>query len=93
MLLITFICLQLLDALTTVIFLRFGIREGNPLVRTALAAFARPEVGVIAPKLFAVALGIFAWQTGRIRLLWKMNLLFAACVVWNVVTIVTAACA
>jgi hypothetical protein len=91
--LLTFICLQCLDALTTVVFLRFGIHEGNPLVRMALAAFARPEAGVIAPKLFAMALGVFAWRTGRTRLLWRMNLLFAACVAWNVVAIVTTACA
>ncbi len=93
MLLTVFIALQLLDALTTVVFLHFGIREGNPLVRMALAAFASPVVGVLGPKLCAVLLGVFSWRTGRMRLLWKMNFLFAACVAWNVVAIVTTACA
>jgi hypothetical protein len=92
-LLFVFVCLQAMDALTTIVFLRFGVHEANPLVRMALAAFTRPELGVIAPKLFAVGLGVFAWRTGRTRLLWTMNILFAACVAWNVMAIVTTACA
>ncbi len=93
MLLFTFICLQLMDALTTLVFLRFGVHEANPLVRMALAAVAWPELGVLAPKLFAIALGLFAWHTERKRLLRWMNVLFAACVAWNVVAIVTTVCA
>ena len=93
MLLLIFVCLQIMDALTTIVFLRFGVQEANPVVRMAIASFAWPEFGVVGPKLFAIGLGVFAWRTGRLRLLRVMNVLFAACVLWNVVAVVTTACA
>jgi Domain of unknown function (DUF5658) len=87
MLLIVFILLQVLDALTTVVFLRLGVAEGNPLIRRILAAAAGQTAALIAPKLFAVSLGIFAWRTGRKRLLLKMDVLFALAVAWNTLNI------
>jgi len=86
-LLFAFICLQMLDALTTLVFLRFGLSEGNPLIRLALGSSAQPAYALAAAKLLAVALGLFAWRSGRSALLRKMNLLFAACVTWNIVAI------
>ena len=83
-----FICLQALDALTTVVFLRHGVEEGNPLIRLALASAAHPALALALPKLFAVLLGIYAWRRGRSGLLWRMNILFAICVAWNVAAIV-----
>ena len=87
MLLAVFILLQVLDALTTVAFLRLGVAEGNPLIRRMLAAAGGQTAALIAPKLFAVALGIFAWRTGRKRLLLKMDVLFALAVAWNTLII------
>ena len=91
MLLVTFILLQAMDALTTVAFLHLGVVEGNPLIRLALARSAGYPPGsmlaLAVPKLFAVVLGIFAWRSGRKRLLLKMDILFGLCVAWNVMAI------
>src|SRR5882757_5695701 len=79
-LILAFVFLQLMDAVTTMVFLRFGVAEGNPLIRMALGSFGQPEHALVAAKLFAVALGIFAWRSRRTRLLRMMNVMFAACV-------------
>jgi hypothetical protein len=86
-----FICLQILDAITTFVFLQYGIREGNPLIRLSLAGTAHPLLGLALPKLFAVLLGVYAWRRGRRVLLWRMNALFAACVAWNTLVVIAAA--
>ncbi len=88
--LLAFVCLQLMDGLTTVVFLRSGVEEGNPLIRVALAAFGQSAWALVAPKALAILLGVYAWRSGRMGLLRKMNLLFAACVVWNVAAIFRA---
>jgi hypothetical protein len=80
-----FIGLQVLDALTTLLFLHNGVSEANPLVRAVLASSASPALALAPAKIFAVALAIFAWRTGRKRLLWKMNVVFVLCVAWNLV--------
>ena len=82
-----------MDAFTTMVFLRFGVHEGNPLIRLALAGAAQPELALVVAKVLAVALGVFAWRSGRTGLLRKMNVLFGACVTWNLVAIVVTACA
>ncbi len=82
-----FILLQALDALTTLVFLRQGVQEGNPLIRVALASVREPAIALLVPKLFAVLLGVYAWRRERWRLLWRMNALFAVCVAWNVAAI------
>ena len=85
MILIAFICLQALDALTTLLFLRHGVGEANPLIRAALARAADPRIALALAKILAVVLGTVAWRSGRKRLLRKINVLFALCVVWNLV--------
>ena len=85
MILFTFVCLQAMDALTTLLFLRHGVGEANPLIRAALAGAADPKIALVLAKVLAVVLGTVAWRSGRKRLLWKMNLLFALCVAWNLV--------
>jgi hypothetical protein len=85
MILLAFICLQALDILTTVLFLHHGVAEGNPLIRAALASSTRPEIALILAKIFAIALATFAWRSGRIGLLRKINVVFAACVAWNLI--------
>jgi len=85
MILIIFIGLQAMDALTTLFFLHHGVGEANPLIRAALAGTANPGVALAVAKVFAVALGLVAWRSGRTGLLRKMNVLFALCVAWNLV--------
>jgi len=83
MTLFAFICLQAMDGLTTLLFLRHGVGEANPLIRAALAGAADPRMALALAKLLAVALGTVAWRSGRRRLLLRMNVLFALCVAWN----------
>lgn len=83
MLFLGFVVLQVADALTTLLFLHNGVGEANPLIRLVLTAFGDPRLALTAPKLFAVALGFYAWRSGRRGLLRKMNLLFALCAGWN----------
>jgi hypothetical protein len=85
MILLAFICLQVMDTLTTLLFLHHGVAEGNPLIRAALAGSAQPGLALLLAKVFAIALATFAWQSGRTGLLRKVNLLFALCVAWNLV--------
>jgi hypothetical protein len=82
--------LQVLDFLTTVAFLMNGVQEGNPLVRLALAAGPNPISGLLVVKAFAVLLGVFCWWIGRERLLWRINILFAILIAWNLVALIVA---
>lgn len=80
--------LQLLDLLTTLAFLSYGLTEANPLVRWAIANSGSAISGLLAVKLLALILGALVWRMGRLRVLWLANLLFAALVVWNVVALI-----
>ena len=86
-LLAQFSYLQLLDLLTTVAFLTTGVREANPMVRLAIAAAPSPLIGLLALKACALAAAVYCAATGRGRLLGRMNLLFAALIVWNLIAI------
>jgi hypothetical protein len=79
--------LQLLDVLTTLAFLTSGGHEANPLVRLAMMAARSPLAGLVAIKLCAVATAVYCTRTARVRTLRRINLLFAALVVWNLVAL------
>jgi hypothetical protein len=83
MALLAFIGLQVLDTLTTLLFLRHGVHEANPLVRTALASSADPGIALGLPKVLAIVLASVAWYSGRKSLLRKVNVLYLVFVVWN----------
>ena len=85
--------LQMLDFLTTLAFLLNGVEEGNPVVRWAIRLSSSPLSGLLLVKLVAIALGIVCWRLGRGKLLFKMNLLFALIVTWNVVAIIVRSAA
>jgi hypothetical protein len=85
MILFAFIFLQVMDTLTTLLFLHNGVAEGNPLIRAALARSVQPGIALVLAKVFAIALATFAWRSGRTGLLWKVNLLFVLCVAWNLI--------
>jgi len=75
--------LQVLDFLTTIAFLVQGVREGNPMVRLALNYAPDPISGLLFVKLLAVGLGFYCWKVGKLRLLGRMNVMFALVVAWN----------
>ncbi len=89
-LLLQYSYLQVLDFLTTVAFMMHGVREGNPLVRAAFQIAPHPLGGLLLVKALAVCLGLYCWRGGRDRLLTRMNLLFAAVVVWNIAALIIA---
>jgi hypothetical protein len=75
--------LQVLDFLTTVAFLLHGVQEGNPLVRLALRYSPNPIGGLLLVKVLALGLGVYCWKVGKLRLLSRMNVMFAFVVAWN----------
>jgi hypothetical protein len=85
--LLLFIALQFCDALTTLVFLRHGVAEANPLIRFALRLSTSPALPLLAVKAAGCGLAYFAWRSHRRRLLCRVNCFFAACVAWNLVAI------
>ncbi len=83
--------LQVLDFLTTVAFLLYGVQEANPVVRWLMQASSSPLGGLVVVKVAALALGIIVWRMGRQRLLYRINIVFAAVVAWNLVALIIGA--
>jgi hypothetical protein len=81
--LLAFICLQVVDTLTTLLFLHQGVHEANPLIGAALAKSANPRIAVGLAKVLAIALAAVAWHSGRKKLLRKVNVLYLVAVAWN----------
>jgi len=79
-----------LDFLTTIAFLINGVSEGNPLVRLAIKVSPNPIGGLLFVKFAAVLLGVYCWKGGRLRLLGRINLLFALVVAWNLAALIMA---
>jgi hypothetical protein len=87
-LLVQYSYLQILDFVSTIAFLAYGVQEANPLIRWLMAESSSPVTGLLVVKLAAVGLGIVAWRMNRRRLLARVNIFFAAVVVWNLVALV-----
>jgi hypothetical protein len=88
--LLLFIALQLCDAVTTLVFLRHGVAEANPVIRFALGLSQSPALPLLAVKAAACVLAWFVWRGRRQRLISRVNCFFAACVAWNLVAISTS---
>jgi Domain of unknown function (DUF5658) len=88
-LLLQYSYLQVLDFMTTIAFLMNGVREGNPLVRFVLDT-AHPLGGLLLLKALALGLGLYCWKRGRMRLLGRINILFAVVVAWNLAALIVA---
>jgi hypothetical protein len=73
----TFIALQGLDLLTTMVAFRMGAYEINPLVAHLTVTFGRFR-GVLISKLIAVAIAM-----GVRRLIWVVNVFYTAIILWN----------
>jgi uncharacterized protein DUF5658 len=89
--LVLFAYLQLLDLLTTVVFILHGVKEANPLVNFALTAAPTPLLGLVLVKIAALALGGVCCLRGRQTLLARMNVFFAVLVSWNLFAMIVRA--
>lgn len=92
-LLIQFSYLQLLDVLTTLAFLTHGAKEANPVVRFMLSVAPTPLMALIAVKAFAFLLAFYCIRHARLRLLARVNVLFAVLVAWNLCVLIVSAVA
>lgn len=83
----TFIYLQLLDFLSTMIGLRLGLSEASPSIRPFIDALGMaPAIGI--SKVIAFSLAGFCLASGRQHLIKIINYWFAALVVWNMSLII-----
>ncbi|PWU03957.1 MAG: hypothetical protein C5B51_17855, partial [Terriglobia bacterium] len=64
-----------------------GVSEANPLIRAALALSWAPVLVLAAAKALGLVAALMAWRSRRFPLLRKINVLFAACVAWNLLAI------
>jgi hypothetical protein len=72
---------QALDFLTTLIGLRLGAQEANAFIRLLMEL--GPVTGLAICKILAFGLaGMFLYMN-RLRLIVKINYIFAAIVLWN----------
>jgi uncharacterized membrane protein len=81
----TFIGLQALDLITTMIAFRMGAFEVNPLVAHLTVTFGRFR-GVLISKLIAIAIAM-----GVRKLIWIVNVFYAAIIVWNSINLLAPA--
>ena len=82
---------QLLDMLTTVVFLLHGVQEANPLVKFALRSAPNPIMGLFLIKIVALGMAVYCWRLGRSSLLFRINILFAVLVSWNLFALIARA--
>lgn len=82
--------LQCLDVLTTLIFLKQGTAEGNPLLVWAIPHMHAPWVGLAAAKMMALLIGLNCFRNGRIKALRLANTGYSVVVGWNLAAIAAA---
>jgi hypothetical protein len=88
MLIATFLALQLVDLLTTLMGLRLGAGEACPLIRLLIAAGLGRTFGVVAAKLLALTLGGVCVGLHRPNVIRLINFWFAGLAAWNIAIIV-----
>ncbi len=81
--------LQLVDALTTLEFLRRGVQEANPVIRLLMQAHS-PLQALLFVKVAAFALAGVCVVMHKWHFLTRVNIGFAALVVWNLIAIEVA---
>jgi hypothetical protein len=79
--------LQILDLLTTIASLSFGLEEGNPLVRLALG-FTGELPALLIVKTVAIGIGLYCWYTKRYTVLYRANYFFATLAAWNLLALI-----
>ena len=85
----TFIALQALDVLTTMIGLRLGANESNAFVGYLMRM--GPLSGLLVSKLLCLFLAAAVVVFGRGRVMRLLNPWYAAVVTWNVFAIIVQA--
>ena len=84
-----FVLLQVLDMATTLVGLRLGGTELNPMI-ASLMRLTEPAIGLLLAKLIGFGLGGYFIWTQKTRLIRRINILFAILVLWNTLVIVAA---
>jgi len=87
--LITFVALQSLDVLTTLIGLQIGASEGSMFIGSLMKI--GPVAGLLIAKIFAVLLVTMALKFKRPRVVVFLNYWSAAVVTWNLLMILLSA--
>ncbi len=87
---VQFAYLQTLDLLSTAAFLLRGVSEGNPFVRLMIHISPNPMWGLAFVKCLAVALALACVKMGKTSFLSKINMFYAALIVWNLFCLVVA---
>ena len=83
-----FIYLQVLDLLTTILFLKLGLMEASWVV-AALIRWS-PLVGVLLAKLGTITLAIIAVRFNKDRVMRLANFGYSGVIVWNLVCMIFA---
>ena len=83
-----FIYLQVLDLLTTILFLKLGLGEASWVV-AALVRWS-PLLGVMAAKLGTILLALIAVRYQKHRVMQLANVGYSGVVVWNLVCMIVA---
>ena len=86
-----FVYLQVLDALTTIAFMMYGVAELNPLIKWAMRESPSALTGLLLVKILAVGLAFYCVVRARQKLLRKVNIFFALVVAYNVVVLILSA--
>ena len=84
----TFVYLQILDLLTTIIGLRLGLGEASPFIRGVISL--GPTVAVLLSKAVAFGLAGVCVALRRRSLISRINYGYAALAVWNLGLILVA---
>ena len=83
-----FIYLQVLDLLTTVAFMMYGVTEINPVVKWAMRESPSALGGLFLIKVAAVLLALLCMARSQQRLLRGVNIFFAGLVAYNVFVLI-----
>jgi hypothetical protein len=86
-LLIMFAYLQVLDLMTTLVFLAAGVSEANPFINYLMSFGPTPALGLAAGKSLGVLLGFYCWKFDRLALLSRANIFFGLLVMWNLLAL------
>ena len=81
-----FVYLQILDFLTTILFLKMGLVEGNWVVGMLVAW--SPLLGVLLAKIGTIILALIAVHYQKIRVMRLANFGYGGVVVWNLVAMI-----
>jgi hypothetical protein len=83
--LLIFFLLQLADLATTLVTMRLGGVELNPMVRMFMSV--GPVAGLFLAKLVVLAIAVGCALASKYRTLRRANIVFTGIVIWNITVI------